>query len=383
MGSERLELGTAPRVIVACNGSLDVRGGGRAETRIDADDPLTVEQVEGGVHIHSAGDCTIRLPEGGSVEIREVLGDCRVKDVGGAVSGQSVHGSCTIRRVASLSLDEVLGDARIREVAGPVQLRAVHGSLTVRDVDGPLNVEEVFGDFLGRGLGGSVELDEVAGMLALRTGFAPESVSRVSARGDAMFRVPADASVLFVLPDDVELSLDHGLEPTREGDRRMVTVGGGAATVRVEDAAAVRIKQSGAYEEEASFGYGFAAIGSDWSEHLSDISAELEAQFATLETDLASTISERVRRQVERRLHSARRQVDAAQRRVEKEVERAERFARGEGGPFGVSVDIGGEQEGDRQHVSEQERMMILQMLEEGKISVEEAEKLLTALEGK
>lgn len=384
MGYERLNLGDTPRIIVNCNGNLDVRGGEYDETRIEANDPVSIEQFEGGVQISTPGNCTVRMPEGGSVDIGEVLGNCRVKSITGAVTGKQVNGSFSVRRVSDLTLDEVYGDARLRDIQGAVIIRSVHGSVTAREVRGPFRIDEVYGDMLGRSLGSRVEIGEVSGSLALRTDFAPETQSRVSANGDVAFRVPVGANVRFDLPAHVDLSLPHDLEAVHEGERCIVTIGSGKASIRVESASSVAIKQSSAYDDEATFTYTFA-IGSKMSEHLASISEELEAQFATLEADLASTVSDRVRRQVERRLHNARRQVDAAQRRVEFEVERAaDQAARAErGAGFGFAMDFrgSGEPEPTRQPATEEERMMILKMLEEGRIDVEQAEMLLTALE--
>jgi L-aminopeptidase/D-esterase-like protein len=94
----------------------------------------------------------------------------------------------------------------------------------------------------------------------------------------------------------------------------------------------------------------------------------------------AADISERVRRQVEQRLSVARRQVEAAQRRVEREVERG---TRGPGsGRLSIDVKFGGPKAAPREAISEEERIAVLKMLEEGKISVEDAQRLLAALEG-
>lgn len=378
MAYERLDLGPSPHIVVSCRGSLDVRGVPGEETRLDGGS-LSVERTETGAIISSPGDCTLRLPPAATVELREVLGDLRAKELGGGVTGHTVNGTCYVRRVGSLALDEVLGDARIREVAGQVRVGTVHGSLTVRDVQGVVSVESVLGDFLGRDLANSLEIGEVHGAFALYCSPAPGVTSRVgSVSGDAVLRVLPATNMRIILPGDAELEMNQGLEALREGDRRVVTIGSGEATVMLEDVDSVLIKRSGGFDEEASFAYAFT-LGSEVSEHLANISAELEAQFATLEADLASTISERVRRQVERRLHNARRQVDAAQRHVEREVERAQRRSSG----FRASVETGGQPGASPQAVTEEERLMILRMLEEGKISVEEAEDLLSALEGR
>lgn len=380
MSSERFDLGAKPHIVVSCHGTLDVRGGKRADVAVENGQPETTRLTESGLEIETPGNCSLRVPEGSSVEVREVLGDCRVRDLEGPLTGGSVHGTLTVRDVSRLELDSVLGDARIRTVTGPVRIGAVHGSVSLRDIAADIAIDEVYGDLLGRDLRGGVVVREASGTLALHTSLTAGTESRFAVGGDAVFRLPAGSSVRFSLPDDAELRLDRGLEVLREGEARLVTIGEGAASVHVEEAARVVIKQRSELDDEASFTFSFA-VGDHISEHLADISAELESQFATLEADLANTISERVRRQVERRLHSARRQVDAAQRRVEREVERA-RYA---AGATAYSADASAEAESGpaQEAASEEERLLILNMLEKGQISVEQAETLLAALEGK
>ncbi len=74
------------------------------------------------------------------------------------------------------------------------------------------------------------------------------------------------------------------------------------------------------------------------------------------------------------------RKLEAAQRRAERKARAAERAARDRRrrpeppeGPIKPRSEP----------VSDEERMMILQMLEQGKVTPEEAEQLLAALEGK
>jgi hypothetical protein len=104
--------------------------------------------------------------------------------------------------------------------------------------------------------------------------------------------------------------------------------------------------------------------------------AEMEARFnaigAGMYTFDAERIGERVRRSVER----ARRKANKAQERAAK---RAEKYAHKHGRRH--SITIGG-LEPRETRVSDEERLTVLRMLEQGKISVEEAENLLKTLGG-
>lgn len=377
MPVERLDLGQTPLLEITCYANLDVRGYQTDETRLESDaTSLEVTPTESGVRVESYANCTVRLPENGSLHAFEVSGGLRVKDLLGAVDLESIKGSCYLRRTGPVRLGESFGELRIRETDGDVTVGSVHGSFTMRDVRGAARIESITGDLLLRDIAGPIEVGEVYGDAALRTTFPPDTVSRLGkVTGDAVIRIEGEDGARFILGRGVRTVNPPSKVPVmEEGDSRIVIVGNGRADIVIDQVNALTIKHSGEADTEASFAYSFA-LGHDISEHLADITAEIEAQSERLEANLSAT-SDRVRRQVERSLSIARRQVEAAQRRVEQEA------ARGGRGRVDVSFAFG-EEKPPKDPVSEQERLAVLQMLEQGKIDVKQAEELLAALEGR
>ena len=129
------------------------------------------------------------------------------------------------------------------------------------------------------------------------------------------------------------------------------------------------------------------------------LTLELILKFATvIQLYLMQEAVEAAQRQAERDAERARRQVEAAQRRADA---MARRSAAGRPGPLveagrpgGWSFGFSGAPRPPKPPapatppmppsvpVSDEERMVVLRMVEQGKISVAEAEKLLAALEG-
>jgi len=378
MPMEKLDLGLTPQIEISCYANLDVRGIPTVETRLESDaSSFQVTPTEMGVRVESYSNCTVRIPEQGSLHALEASGGLRVKDLIGNVDLESVKGTCYLRRTGPVRLAESYGELRIRETAGDVAIGAVHGSLTVRDVRGNVEIESVSGDLILRDIAGVTRVGQVSGDMAIRNPFPADSVSHFGEiGGDATFRVEGNGGARFVLGQQVmELNFPSNLEVIEEGETRIVTVGSGQATIYVDAANSVSIKHSDEVDAEASFAYSFA-LGNEISDHLADITAEIEAQSEKLEANLAAT-SDRVRRQVERSLSIARRQVEAAQRRVER--------AAGQGIPdIELSFSPASRaQKPSAEPVSEAERVAVLRMLEEGQINVKQAEELLAALEGR
>jgi DNA-binding transcriptional MerR regulator len=106
---------------------------------------------------------------------------------------------------------------------------------------------------------------------------------------------------------------------------------------------------------------------------LSDAEIERTMRKAQQSSERASAQAEAKMRRAQEKLE---RKMAAAQRKAELKAKAAER--RRKGWRYeGVSSDISARDE----PVSDDERLMILRMLEEKKISLEEAEKLLSAME--
>jgi hypothetical protein len=200
------------------------------------------------------------------------------------------------------------------------------------------------------------------------------TVSRFDAvGGDAIIHVPPWASVRFVVPAGTSLHLPRELEAVSEGEKAIVTLGDGLATVHLAVDGGVIIKERGDDDLGDEFA---AAFDEDFAASWESITARVEEQLGARLQDLP----DHVRSHVEANLDASRRHMEAAQRKAKQAVRRAERHALEGLGAVQVGIGSSGPDTGP---VSEEERLAVLQMLEEGKISVEEAEELLAALEGR
>jgi hypothetical protein len=106
--------------------------------------------------------------------------------------------------------------------------------------------------------------------------------------------------------------------------------------------------------------------------------ADLDARFGASDSGFSTFDSDRLGERIRSVVSRSMRKAAKAQRRAERHSERHAERARSRGHSFFPSF---GAQAGEP--ASEEERMSILRMLEQGKISVDEAEQLLMALEGK
>ena len=378
---ERLNLGPQPQLeILACAGDLELRGSPRPDVTIEGEQiNLTTHDEEQRAVIESrAGSCTIRLPSEGSAAIGPVSGMLQIKNILGQVSVESVDGECAGRGIGSLYAGRVGGSLRMKRLAGPLTAGTIGGDVILQDVGGSVQIKQIGGDLYARNLGGSAEVAQISGNLTLRTAFFPETISHFAVGGKARFRTPAGANVRFVAPQGTSFHLGRGIEAVQEGEWLIVTLGDGSATVHIRAQGGMYVTSSDE-REGAPF---ITGLEEDLDAHLAEVSARLDAHFAELEVQLSAYLAGPTKQRIEREIDAARRHIEAARRRVE-------RAARRSHGPYppsqreaGLSAWSPGGARAAHEPVSDDERLLILRMLEAGTISIEEAERLLSALEG-
>jgi ElaB/YqjD/DUF883 family membrane-anchored ribosome-binding protein len=174
------------------------------------------------------------------------------------------------------------------------------------------------------------------------------------------------------------IEADEGFASMAEGRRRTITLGSGQASVTLRADGNVRIKRWGYHSDDTEYPFAF----DDFTAHLDDVFAQIDVQFSNIEPSLHG-LPDHIRGRVSRKLEKARRRMEDAQRRVEETVQSAvrdigDRHIHAAAAEFELPESLRGVEP-----VTEQERLAVLQMLEEGKITVQEAERLLAALEGR
>jgi hypothetical protein len=341
---------------------MEVRGGDFAETMIDTDGPdHKVLQIESTLNIGtSGGDCQCRVPQTARISFENVGGDMHIKDIAGSIHLARLGGDFATRRTCGLTLGTIGGDADMREIDGDLNLQAVNGDVVVQDVSGRVVIGTISDDCVLKNIPAGFDIGSVGGDLEIRTALYPGAHGKAFARGEIGFEFPAESSIRIVMPSDTELTLDEELTAFTEGDQLIVTVGSGEATVELSARDSIRVSMDRGKGRGPS---------QDFDAYMMDVSAQIDMHLRGLEQHL-DDLPERVRHGVERRINEAMRQVQFAERAAQRSADRGNR----EAWNFNAS--------GSGEPVSENERIAILKMVEEGKITVAEAQKLLAALDG-
>ncbi|MER3545033.1 MAG: hypothetical protein C4311_10670 [Chloroflexota bacterium] len=349
-------------VIPTCRGDLRVLGWERNDIRVEVKgsaDDVTAEQQNGRLALSSRSDLVLRVPRAASLTVGAAQGSVRVQAVEGRILMETVQGDLALRSVGAGQVGTVNGDLSAKGISGPLEVNLVQGDALVRDLEGPLRLGRVNGDLSARGLKAGGRAAEVQGDIRLGTLFAAGAEYRFRAQGDLICRIPPEANARLEVRCQGDLrSTVPGLVLVRENGVMTATLGAGAATVVLEAGGDLLLRPE---SERDVFDF-----------KVGDFNVGIEVDVGQIQRE-----AERIRREALREA-----------RRIHREAERAATHARhtmygfGRWGRwFGMGMGEppptagrGGEP------VSDEERLMILRMVERGQISAAEAAKLLEAL---
>ncbi|MEP7357876.1 MAG: hypothetical protein ABI847_11585 [Anaerolineales bacterium] len=417
--------------IEAVSGDLRVIGWDQPSftAESDEDNSLRVNKQDDIIHLKASADCTVRLPHQARLVIGRVGTDAHIKTLDNPLTIERVSGDLILRQMGAVSVGQVGGDLSAKKLNGALSAGQVSGDLSARGVNGDFSAGKIGGDVYLRDVEGGVAVN-ASGDVTLAVAFTPEHAYAVQAGGDLVCRLEPTAAATFSIQAGGGVTVDVlGATIEGGGGKRRVAVGGGGPEVALRASGDVTLTGL-AVDPEAmgEFGERFGDnIGLMAEEFATQIESQIEAQMADFEKNFtermagidfgagrinaeeiaakARRAAEKVERATHQKAEAAKRRVEAAQRRAEAHVDRAQRLAEAaqeraqRRGPSSFTFGFGPRPPvpprppsparppvpptPPGEAVSEEERMVILRMLEQGKISVADAEKLLAALESK
>ena len=363
--SRMISVGSSPRIIAdAVGGDVSVVGWDGNEILIKADDEeIHLQQNGDEVRFTCDDDVSLRIPKGSSLMFTSISGDAAIRGVSGDIQITSIEGDLSMREVGNVAIDSIASDLSLRGSRGNLYLKSAQGDVSIRDVDGNISIDSVADDLALRGARGNVKVN-----------VGEDVVVYLEPRDDGNYLVTAGDDILMVLPTNANATVTMqgdeidvewpGMQNDPEATQRTLVLGSGSAKITLSAGGDVRLtNQANAAESADEFG-NFAGMNFDWS-----------------------GFGERISRQVQAATTRAARSAEEVARRAERHAERqARRWGRTP--PPGPWVDFGpkGLPTPPGMPKSEpgaaEERMAILKMLQEKKITAEQAEQLLRALEG-
>lgn len=354
-----------PQLKISCQADLQIYGTADNIVLIDIDDDSPASRIdrqEDSIVITAMDDCRISCPLGAVLNIEHTAGDLRVMQVKGPLTLNGVNGDAALHDVGALALKSVQGDLSVRGAEGDVQIDQVRGDAKLKHTAGAVTINKIAGDLVASDLDGGLAVTNVHGDCSLQTTLRAGQTYAAKAGGDIVLRLDGGGGQFTLnCKGDlrVRVPMTNWTGNTRSGTG---TYGDGSAQVTLLASGDLLVLP------------GSPGAGFDPDVLSEQVEAMIESAMSQFETQMSQ-----VQRDLEQRFNKMDKQTEKAARNAERAKRRAERaagswnFSMGRP-PFPPTP--------PSEPVTDQERLLILKMVEEGKISVDQAAQLLSALEG-
>jgi hypothetical protein len=312
----------------------------------------------------------VSAPPKATIEAETIGGDVSAIDITGDLTIKTVGGDLRVKRAGTTTIETIGGDMTSRKLAG---------ALSVDSLGGDALVDQVTGDVRLRSVGGDLRLSRVEGVVDAAAGgdgrvsLSPlgDSKHAIHVGGDLNCYVPADSSVFLTMKAGGDLRMAVPVKAIDIPGGCEVTLGEGKSDVDLSAGGNLNLRTGGGEEDVVAVDLGeaiAARVGAEIETHMAEIEDRLSGLGDRLQTFEPDQVGRKIRSSIakaQRKASRAQRKAARAQLKVKANSRRSEDF---KGGPSTAEP-------------TEEERLMILKMVEQGKISVEEAESLLQALE--
>jgi hypothetical protein len=417
MNGKRIQLGKPPEIEINAGGSLVIRGWTEDSAMLNGDD-FQIEEQERVLSIVADGDLHLMVPLEAMITVNEANGDVAIKNIENSVRLGQIKGnvvlqnllsaettrvfgdflirnlsdSCVVgealgdasfREVGDLTVQTIYGDCAVSYVNGSVEILEVMGDIVLRTINGDVTISEGRRDVNIRNIGGTCHVNSVHGDIRMRGGLS-SGKHRLTADGDIVLRWPGDASLIVEARaadiknrlDLVDVVEENGMLIGRLGEGQTFLFLNSKGRIILNLAEAVKDHTSQLNEKEFSFNFDLGQLGeyvaSEIDNHMAYFSARMQKEFGS---EFAARLEQ-----------TAQEAATRAEKATEKAIKQAEKAAtrlRWQTGGDSWNSAYTGDQDQSRQKqkTSSKEQLQILQMVEKGIISPEEAATLLDALD--
>ncbi len=365
-------LTATPQVQVKASGDLALKGHERQEVSAVSryTGNLTMRQEGDVLQIVCLDDCSLTVPTGSTIIIERAAGDARISNVTGSLKVQNVGGDLALFETGQVEIEKVGGDLLAHHLHGGFTIQQIGGDFTGDDIQGIINCGKVGGDIVLRQAGGSFE-GRAGGDLRLGLVMTKLPVCNLRCGGDIQFFIPSGSSgVLNIISngEDIQLNLGNDYKSIEERSYNL-TLGEGGDQLTLQAGGDVTISDQPWTEE----------VIPDYADNMDMESLHQLDEEVSAHVERATRRAQEAAHRAEQRIQSAMNRMEQARwgtlgDRIHGRV--MEKFNRKFGEPVDSPVP-------PHDAVTDEERLMVLKMVQDKKITVEEAEKLLRSMEGK
>ncbi len=392
-----------PIIHLKAYGGVQIQGVDQAEVQCEIDAPqlATLMEDNGHVYITANSSCKLTIPINSSIEIEKGMGSISIHNIQNHIQIERALGNLVLSDVNSAKIEKVGGNFAVRNASGEIALEKVGSSLIadsiqtlhcekvggqcyVKNVEGNFSLGKAGGEFLGQGIKGLTSVDRVGGSFTASDITLNENVR--TGGNIHISNLNISKNIEFHAGGNIDLTFGEdfpGVSLEMNSGAYHIRIKLGKDDLDIGDKIYEYQFGEGKHEIDV-FAGGEISVGSVIATD-EDIVGDLSSHFTYEESAFNELIQERVESATRR----AEAKIKTAEIRLEQIKDKVEKH-RG----FNIKFDI--DEVGTvppvppvpslirpvgKKKASDEERLMILKMLQDKMITVDEAEALFKALE--
>ncbi len=391
--------------VATVGGNLYLFGWSRDNIRIkDKADGDQIKTKKDQIEIRFSGDGFLHIPHDLEIEVQSIGGDASIHKVNSAIKISTVGGDLTLNNVSSAVVGSVGCDLFVKRVQGDLKVEKTGGDALIDYINGQLSLRKVGGDIVIAEVAGGIEA-AAGGEGTIDFSPVPWQAYKIEVGGNLSVSMPEESNAdLTVNSGENNISLILGeIKINDKVNELQQQIGEGGPAVILSAGGKVFISGDD-FSVFTGIKMNFDDIGAFTSDFSTHTAKQIKNSLDHLEIDLRESLTglsksleeigiseENLKNfgiQIEETSKMAAEKAELAaikaQAKVEKKIARARRSAQKAEAKV-KEFDLGDflETQQTKKAVNESERLLILEMLQEKKISLDEADQLLKALEGK
>ena len=252
MSKQKFRVSSSPIIEIGqANRGLLIKGSSKPEISISNDGFKDAFQTQSGVEVPAAVKLKAYAPHGTTVVAQQVSGKVTVEEISNVqldqVSGSAklskikqtisignLSGELEVKEAGAIMGQTINGDCSLRKVYGEVRIGRVTDDFSARDCSGKIEVTEVRGDAFVSTMSGILKLDSVMGD-AIIQGPLPAEKHHIIGSGDVIVYWPSNRNVQFLISHKGRLVNDMGLpNETKVPGEFQATIGNDSCRVIIE-----------------------------------------------------------------------------------------------------------------------------------------------------
>jgi hypothetical protein len=372
-------------IVVKAHGNLDIIGWDRPEVGITTD--INVQKIrheKNLLRLLFVEDCELSVPQTASLIIERVSENVRMRDIQKLVTVNRVQGNLTVRNACQINISRVSEDCLLENIEGEVEIGRVGETLKGKNIQASIKVERVSGQVRLHGLGSGVDIRSGDSIEASLTESNQQEIF-LKASENIFLHLPVNPDVALQVKSGGEsIELDTGdIQKKLNEPRCEMRIGNGSQKVVLD--AGNRVKVTGEILDEKEIIQLFSELDQLWLHMKEESKARQEARDGKVNWEIkmvngAAKIAQEAMEGVGVVAGQiAEETIQQAELRVREALERVEDQIRN----LGYDISIGEEHvyQGEKDpDVTAEEKLIVMRLLQQQKISVEEADRLLEVL---